>query len=384
MSQDTGTAVWTDEPATVADFRVVRRSTVDCGPGQDDVCVTTHGEAGPSIAGRLVALMSRLTVRPALALGSYVPHLPWPFGIVEFACGAAIPSPRAARTTVTLPTATAHLVRAPGVPPADGSRRVVLYLHGGAFLSCGANSHNRVVTAISHYADAPVLVVNYRLIPKHSVGMALDDCHDAYRWLRRRGYEPEQIVLAGDSAGGYLALALAQRLQAAGEQPAALVAISPLLQLAKEPKQAHPNINTDAMFGPKAFDALVALVAGATAKHSIDDSSEELYEPLDHIEPGLPPTLIHVSGSEALLHDAQLAAAKLTAVGVPAEVRIWPGQIHDFQLTAPLVPEAANSLHQIGEYIRAATPHTMGTGEHPPHRFPLSTTTDVAGYAASC
>ena len=87
--------------------------------------------------------------------------------------------------------------------------------------------------------------------------MALDDCYDAYQWLRLRGYEPDQIVLAGDSAGGYLALALAQRLQEQGEEPAALVAISPLLQLAKECKQAHPNIKTDAMFPAKAFDALV-------------------------------------------------------------------------------------------------------------------------------
>jgi acetyl esterase/lipase len=256
---------------------------------------------------------------------------------------------------VGLPNATAQLVRAPGVLPADGNRRVVLYLHGGAFLTCGANSHSRVVNALSKFADSPVLVVNYRLVPKHSVGMALDDCHDAYRWLRLRGYEPEQIVLAGDSAGGYLALALAQRLQDDDEEPAALVAISPLMQLAKGPKQAHPNIKTDAMFPAKAFDALVALVASAAAKRIVGGKPEELYEPLDHIESGLPRTLIHVSGSEVLLHDARLAAGKLAAAGVPAEVRIWPGQIHDFQLAAPVVPEATRSLRQIGEYIREAT-----------------------------
>jgi acetyl esterase/lipase len=232
---------------------------------------------------------------------------------------------------------------------------VVLYLHGGAFLTCGVNSHSRIVNALSKFADSPVLVVNYRLIPKHSVGMALDDCHDAYRWLRLRGYQPEQIVVAGDSAGGYLALALAQRLQQVHEEPAALVAISPLLQLAKEPKQSHPNIKTDAMFPAKAFDALVALVAKAAAKHVVDGKPEPLYEPLDHLEPGLPRTLIHVSGSEVLLHDARMAARALAAAGVPTEVRVWPGQIHDFQLAAPVVPEATRSLRQIGEYIREAT-----------------------------
>jgi acetyl esterase/lipase len=312
-------------------------------------------ESGPSVAARVATLASRLTIRPVLAVGSYVPDLPWPWSLIDVASRVLLPVSATVRETVSLPNASAQLVRAPGVLPADGSRRMILYFHGGAFLTCGANSHGRLVEALSKFADSPVLVVNYRLLPKHSVGMALDDCHDAYQWLRRRGYEPDQIVRAGDSAGGYLALSLAQRLQQVGEEPAALVAISPLLQLAKECKQAHPNIKTDAMFPARAFDALVELVAGAAEKNTADGRPEEIYEPLEHIKPGLPRTLIHVSGSEVLLHDAQLAASRLAAVGVPAEVRVWPGQVHDFQLTAPLLPEAVRSLRQIGEYIREAT-----------------------------
>jgi len=269
-----------------------------------------------------------------------------------------VPEAGTVRATIGLPNTTAQLVRAPGVLPADGKRRVVLYVHGGGFLTCGVNSHSRIVNALSKFADSPVLMVDYRLIPKHSITDAVDDCYDAYRWLRLRGYEPDQIVLAGDSAGGYLSLVLAQRLAAEGladEVPAALVAISPLMELAAEPKQAHPNTRTDAIFPPKVFDALVALVAKAAAKDDVDDESERLYEPLDHVEPGLPRTLIHVSGSEVLLHDARLAARLLAAAGVPIEVRVWPGQIHDFQLAAPVVPEATRSLRQIGEYIREAT-----------------------------
>lgn len=320
-------------------------------------------ESGPSLAARLASLTSRVTIRPVLSVGSHVPNFPWPWGLIDLAARVVLPASATVRETIKLPHASAQLVRAPGVLPADGTRRMVLYLHGGAFLTCGANSHGRLVEALSTFADSPVLVVNYRLLPKHSIGMALDDCHDAYQWLRLRGYAPDQIVLAGDSAGGYLALALAQRLQAqaastgGGEAdlPAALVAISPLLQLAKEAKQSHPNIGTDAMFSARAFDALAELVAAAAAKHLVDGKPEEVYEPLEHITPGLPRTLIHVSGSEVLLHDARLAAARLAAVGVPAEVRVWPGQVHDFQLAAPMVPEAIRSLRQIGAYIREAT-----------------------------
>jgi acetyl esterase/lipase len=265
------------------------------------------------------------------------------------------PAPGTVRATISLPNCTAQLIRAGGVLPADGNRSIVLYMHGGAFLTCGSHSHGRLVTALSRYADSPVLVVNYRMVPKHSVGMSLDDCYDAYKWLRLKGYDPDQIVLAGDSAGGYLALALAEKLQLEGEEPAAMVAMSPLFEIDNETRANHPNNRTDAMFPPKAFHALVELIEGAAQRHLVDGKPEEVYEPLDHIEPGLPRTLIHVSGSEVLVSDARKAAHLLAAAGVPVEVRVWPGQMHVFQIAAPAVSEASRSLKQIGDYIREAT-----------------------------
>jgi len=315
-------------------------------------------EDGPSIAGRLVALAALLTIKPTLAIGSHAPRLPWPWGLLDFVARVIKPAPGTVRATVSLPNCTAQLVRAGGVLPADGKRSVILYMHGGAFLTCGAHSHGRLVTALSGYADSPVLVVNYRTIPKHSVGMALDDCYDAYKWLRLKGYDPDQIVLAGDSAGGYLALALAEKLQREGlasEVPAAIVTMSPLFEIDNETRANHPNIRTDVMFPPKAFQALVELVDEAAERHIVDGKPEEVYEPLEHIEPGLPRTLIHVSGSEVLVSDARKAAHMLAAAGVPVEVKVWPGQMHVFQLAAPAVSEATRSLRQIGDYIREAT-----------------------------
>ena len=313
-------------------------------------------EDGPSLAGRLAALVALLTIRPTLAIGSYAPRLPWPWGLADFVSRVVRPTLGTVRATISLPNCTAQLVRAPGVLPADGKRSVIVYMHGGAFLTCGTHTHGRLVTALSHYADSPVLVVNYRRIPKHSVGMALDDCYDAYQWLRLKGYDPDQIVLVGDSAGGYLALALAERLQHEGEEaPAAMVTLSPLFEIDNETRANHPNIRSDAMFPPKAFQALVELVEGAAERNIVDGKPEAIYEPLDHIEPGLPRTLIHVSGSEVLVSDARKAAHLLAAAGVPVEVRVWPGQMHVFQLAAPAVSEANRSLRQIGDYIREAT-----------------------------
>ena len=312
-------------------------------------------EDGPSIAGRLAGLAARMTIWPTLAIGSYVPFVPWPWGLVDFVSRATYPVPGTAKATVKLPHCSAQLIRGDGVLPADGTRRVILYMHGGAFLTCGQHTHGRLAAILSKYADAPVLVVNYRLLPKHSIGEAIEDCYDGYHWLRDQGYPADQIVLAGDSAGGYLGLALAERLLAEHESPAALVSMSPLMELRKAPKQAHPNIHTDAMFPAKAFDAFVELIAKAAAHRVVDGQPEEVYEPLDHLQQGLPRTLIHVSGSEVLLHDARLAARRLAASGVPAEVHVWPGQMHVFQLVTPLVSESTRSLRQIGDYIREAT-----------------------------
>ena len=245
-------------------------------------------EDDASVAGRLAWLAARLTIRPALTIGSYLLDLPWPWGLVDFAARAVTPAPGSVRATIRLPHCTARLVRADGVLAADGTRRVVMYMHGGAFLTCGANTHDRLVTTLSKYADTPVLVMKYRMIPKHSIGEAIDDCYDGYRWLRGRGYRPEQIVFAGDSAGGYLSLALAERLLDEGEEPAAIVCMSPLMQITKAPKQAHPNISTDAMFPAKAFDAFVDLIARAAQRHIVDGHPEEIYEPLDHIRPVCP------------------------------------------------------------------------------------------------
>ncbi len=102
-------------------------------------------EDGASLAGRLFALAAMLTIKPTLAIGSYAPRLPWPFGLVDFACRVLRPAPGTVRATIALPNCTAQLVRAAGVLPADGKRRVILYMHGGAFLTCGVNSHGRLV-----------------------------------------------------------------------------------------------------------------------------------------------------------------------------------------------------------------------------------------------
>lgn len=305
-------------------------------------------EAGPSAAASILTATTRLTMRNALNMALAAPtlaHWPWPYGALDRLAGL-FPKSRFGRSQcVHLAHSEAHLIHAPNVP--DYTGRVILYLHGGGFLVCGHNTHYGLITALSKTANAPVLAVNYRMLPS-SLNDGIKDCLDGYVWLRER-YDADQIVLAGDSAGGYMAMSVALHL-AGIETPAAMVLMSPLLQLEAKGKKHHANAQSDAMFTGAAFDHLVNLLS--RANHG------DLYEPLDHICTvgwDFPPTLIHVSGSEVLLHDATLAEEMLLDHGLPVEVKVWPGQIHVFQIAAAFVPEARRSLREMGRFIKEKT-----------------------------
>ena len=309
--------------------------------------MSTVVESGPTLPARLLTRATRLTVRPALRLACHAPHLPWPYELVESAAHMVPRPPGVVSSTVQLPKCTGELVHAD--QRTRGAGRVILYIHGGGFLVCGPHTHTGIITRLSRYAECPVLAVDYRMIPDHTMSHAIQDCVDAYWWLREF-YEPGQIVLAADSAGGYLALATALELHAQHEGPAGLALMSPLLQLNPDPKKLDRNISSDAMFCGEVFDTLADIVRLA--------NGGGLYEPLHWLSPGLPPVLIHVSGSEVLLHDAELAANRLGDVGVPVELRVWPGQIHVFQI-ASWLPEAGRSLGQLGAFVKDSTSKFM-------------------------
>ena len=162
------------------------------------------------------------------------------------------------------------------------------------------------------------------------MGQALDDCYDAYKWLRLKGYEPDQIVLAGDSAGGYLALALAEKLQQeglAGKTPAAIVSMSPLFEIDNETRANHRTFGTMAIFPPTAFHALVELIEG---RPNVTPwmASREGHEPLRPHRAGPAAHPDSCARFRGACSGARKAAHMLATAGVPVEVRVWPGQMH--------------------------------------------------------
>lgn len=146
---------------------------------------------------------------------------------------------------------------------------------------------------------------------------------------------------------------MAERLLAEdGEAPAALALISPLIELDPAPKVAHENARTDVMLPPNCFEALEKILTKA-------GGGIPPQEIIDKVDGRMPQTLVHCSGSEVLLYDARLLGKRLAEQGVPVEIKIWPGQMHVFQVATKVVPEAKRSLAQIGQYIRDAVPGTF-------------------------
>ena len=311
----------------------------------------------PSRQSKMLARLSRLAVRPALEGLMRTPLAFWPISLPEkFAHLRGVP----ANTTCApemLPDCTAEWVTHADAQHAATSGRVILYLHGGAFLCGGLNTHRQLLGNLSRASRAPVLAVNYRMMPLCTVADALADALSGYRHLLAAGYAPEQITLAGDSAGGYLALALAMVIRDEPDlpNPGAVVAISPLTVFEHTWRLASPNAHRDPLFSLP----LLAKFEILTGKINTDALTRRGQRP--PADPGisdlrgLPPTMILAGSTELLLVDAELAADRLRRGGVPCELQVWEGQLHVFPVLVGLVPEALRAVKEMGRFICETT-----------------------------
>jgi acetyl esterase/lipase len=304
--------------------------------------------AGAGIRSRLLGLGLRATVRPTLALWASLPFDVFPTNLLDHAA-RLLPVQEGTRwRRVRLANCPAELVSAKGV--SDDSPRVILYFHGGAFLACGLNTHRRMVSYLSRESAQPVFNVGYRQMPDTAVSGSVADGVDAFRWLLEQGYRAEDITVAGDSAGGFLAFSVARQVIDAGlGRPAGIVAVSPLLDLDPMRKLAHANANSCQTFPMRAIDRHSEIA------HRIEQSRGtgiRVVSPVDMAMDGLPPALIQVGSQEVLLPDAELMANRLVAAGIPCELHVWDRQVHVFQAAASWVPEAKAAIAEIGTFVR--------------------------------
>jgi monoterpene epsilon-lactone hydrolase len=260
------------------------------------------------------------------------------------------PDPRAARAALQAGAAdTVGSDSVGGVPgewlgPPDAPR-TLLYLHGGGYFACSSRTH-RPLTQVLARAGLRLFAADYRLAPEHPYPAAPDDAVAAYRGLLDAG--AEGVVVAGDSAGGGLALALMLRLRELGVAlPARAALFSPWTDLAATGESIRLNTRRDAMFvGDGIASGADAYVGGA-------DRRDPLISPLHGDLAGLPPLLIHVGADEVLRDDSTRLAERARAAGVAVDLKVWPVVPHVWQIMAKFIPEGRQSLDAAARFLMA-------------------------------
>jgi acetyl esterase/lipase len=245
-------------------------------------------------------------------------------------------------------------VDAHGVPaewtstPTASGGRVLLFLHGGGYVSGSLTSHRHMVAQAGREAGARTLALDYQLAPEHPFPAALEDALAGYRFLLDAGIAPTQIALSGESAGGGLALATVLSLREAGlPLPGCLWLSSPWTDLAL----TGASLETKAAVDPLLSRAYLAELAGLYLNGA--NARVALVSPIYADLAGLPPMLIQVGSAETLLDDAVRLAAAAGAVDVSVHLAIWPHMIHAWHLFYQEVSDGQRSLAEAGAFIRA-------------------------------
>ncbi|MGB1580871.1 MAG: alpha/beta hydrolase [Nevskiales bacterium] len=230
----------------------------------------------------------------------------------------------------------------------SNNKRAVLYLHGGAYVLGGAASHRGLMSHLAKAANATVFGPEYRMAPEHPHPAALDDALAAYQWLLENGFTAGNIFIAGDSAGGGLALltALAIRDQSLA-QPAGLVLLSPWVDLSQSCESIQRNADIDPMINV-AWGAWAARLY-ARDYELTDPAVSPLFAKLD----GLPNMLIQVGSDEVMLDESIALADKAKAAGVGVELQIEDGMWHVFQLHTKLLKESMQAIARMADFIQA-------------------------------
>lgn len=238
--------------------------------------------------------------------------------------------------------------RALGASAHSDERAVMLYLHGGGYVFGSPRTHRNLVSRLSHVSGLPVLALDYRLPPVAILPAPIEDALAAYRHLLDEGHAPERIVVAGDSAGGHLALTLALHAAEAGlPKPAALVLLSPWLDLGMTGASMTRNAARDAFLPPIALQRAARIALGGA--DPADWRSSPLFAP-EALLRELPPTLIQVGSTEVLHDDALRAAERIADAGVRTGLQVYERQPH----VPPLwtgTPHARTALREIGGFL---------------------------------
>jgi len=232
----------------------------------------------------------------------------------------------------------------------DGADRsaAVMYLHGGGYCVGSLDSHRDLAGRIALAAGISVVSLDYRLAPEDPFPAAVDDALAAYAELLSTGLTAERLAIAGDSAGGGLAVATLLSIRDTGlPVPGAAVCLSPWVDLTQTSPSCRDDTLADPILCTEDLDLMAAAYLGST------EATNPLASPLFSPDfAGMPPTRIEVGEDEPLLDDAASLAGRIGAAGAEVDLVIWPGMVHVFQaFPAEIVPESGESVAGIGAFL---------------------------------
>ncbi len=230
---------------------------------------------------------------------------------------------------------------------ANAEDAAILYLHGGAYALGSVASHRELLARLAFSTRRKILAIDYRLAPEHPFPAALEDATTAYRWLLAQGFDPARVAIAGDSAGGGLALAALAALRDAGDPlPGHALCFSPWVDLSLSGASVQDNAGADPILNAALLERFAGFYAGQQAINA------PLISPLFADLRGLPPILVQVGGDEILLDDAVRLAEAVRNSGGTIQLNVFPGLFHVFQLIA-FLPETTEALRQAAEFLQA-------------------------------
>ncbi len=231
------------------------------------------------------------------------------------------------------------------IPKNSLTNRALLYLHGGGFVFGFTPPHFQMGAFLARNLGIRILMVDYRLAPDSPFPAALDDCITVYRWLLKQDILAQNIVVAGDSAGGNLTLTMLMKLRDSGNSlPAAAACLSPVTDLTSKDSQRKGF--KDPLLPPKAVKFYTQSYVGN------NDVQNPLISPVFGNLRGLPPLLVHAGEDEILREDAKRIVGLAKSVGVDARLEIYPRMWHVWQLNLTL-PQAIQSLNDIAHFFKA-------------------------------
>ncbi len=231
------------------------------------------------------------------------------------------------------------------IPEDMTAGKMVLYTHGGAYVSGSPATHEPIICRLAEKCGVAVFAYDYRLAPEHPYPAALEDALSVYGYIRSLGYAPGDIALCGDSAGGGLTLALTMALRDRGEPvPGAVAVISPWTDLTESADSHFTNGELDPLISSEELRETALLYAGG------HDLREPYISPLYGDFTGFPPTLVHVGTNEVLLDDSRNLAREMDKQGADVDIDIYEGMWHVWHLYD--IPEARAAVAKISWFIR--------------------------------